>query len=309
MTNTANLVESRIHRHVLHPTGLALEVTMVRSIPLILAFTMVACGTTTPTRSTEGGSGGSTVAPNAVPADAVPAEDTPAEPAPTAEPRVDRVWVSSSSQLPFQMMHVYRYSPPAGGDGSWCAHLDAQALGAWPVAADNDAGTLTLWLRPGGPAGSPPPPAEGAPCPAAFPSTGLSDAMLPTSAPAVLNCQLSDGGLRCNHRGQDVDFVDVMNRLSLETLSAMYRENRSPHSNMTGTMFCRSCAPGWDERLTRRAQAPQSLDGETLHFVSGSVSAILGALALNPDSRFSIDVPCPEEDCTGVDEEGDVAIE
>lgn len=232
----------------------------------------------------------------------VPAEDIPAEPPPVAEPRVDGVWATTSSLLPFQTMHIYRYSPPGGEEGSWCAHLDAQALGAWPVAVDNDAGTFGLWLRPGGPAGSPPPPAAGAPCPGVFPSTGPSDAMLSLRAPAALQCQLVESVLRCTERGRDVDFINVTDRLGLEALSALQGENRSPHSVMTGTMSCGTCAAGWDRSVVHQGSGV-SLDGEMLYPVRAIVAQLLRVLAANPSARFSLDTPCPEEDCLDEDVE------
>ena len=258
---------------------------MPRPISILVAcLSLSACGasdSTTPASPGEGSSAGGSAG--------VPAEETPGPPTPPAEPRLDRYWVASSSELPFRVMRVFPHNA-ATGEVSWCADLDAQALGSWPIAVDHDSGTMTLWLRPGGPAGSPPTPAPGAPCPAVFPSTGPSDAMLPTSAPAVLRCVLVEGGLRCSGDwGGHVEFTQVSDRLSLPTLQDA---PRSPHAEITGMMSCGSCAAGWDERLTLMGPAI-SLDGESLYLVRGQVSAVLGVLADNADARFSIEV----DDC------------
>lgn len=202
------------------------------------------------------------------------------EPAPRAEltpkQKIAQIWVTESEALPFQVMYVYQ-SKNEANEKIYCATIDGQALGAWPLAVDEESLSFKLWLRPGGPAGGPPDHFAGAPCPAAFAAKNLSDGVLPTTAPAVLEFQVDEQGLQARGARESVRFERVRG-VDLNLLMSMAgNEHHNLHSEIVGFL---------ENAVVRHGELTVVTSQENVSTVRGTVSALLQVMAANPDARF-----------------------
>lgn len=208
-------------------------------------------------------------------------ENTVAPAAPSPSNQLTQAWVTQSNALPFKVMYVYQAKNAAGED-LYCASADAQALGARPIEVELNTPSFKLWLRPGGASGAPSGDFTGAPCPAAFPPVGMSDGVLPTSAPAMLEFTLNGQTLTTNVRGQEITFQKVSGISDSLRASMAGGAHHSMHATVQGTI---QHAPKIEGRLQVAAQA------DNTQTVQGTVASLLKVLLDNEGSSFELDTP------------------